>query len=182
MPLIPNLGCDEREAPDACAALFDMGDAILAAGMDALAPFDQDGGCGCALEGYVSLGEPTPGRCDVLGVHLTNYQAVAPESGNPSSRSTFAFVANWKIDLYEGCYPTDEGRSQPEGIGLELLHEWSRHAYAHGLALHMALMGLRRNTPFSTCGQFDLGPLTPIPPSGLCAGWSVTLTAEVPVT
>lgn len=182
-PLIPPYDCDgPLEEPEGCTGLFAMGEVILSAGLEALAPFEADGGCGGSLDGYVSLGEPTPGCCDVLAVHLTGFGPTGEfGSANPSSTPNLTrWAANWKIDLFEGCYPLDTGVEQPVGIPLHHLHEWARHSHAHGLAVYQAVWGEWRNGALNACDALTFGALVPIQPSGTCAGWSFTVTGDVP--
>jgi len=184
VPLIPPIDCEDPDGPEGCTGLFEMGEIILNAGLAALEPFEVDGGCGGSLDGYVSMSEPTPGCCDVLAVHLLSYGADPIDgSFNPSSRKgLYRWQAAWKIDLFEGCYPTDQGATQPAGIPLPHLHEWGRHSHAHGLAVLDAVWQewVTGDGDLSPCDQLIFGDLEPIPPSGTCAGWTFTVTGDVP--
>jgi hypothetical protein len=182
VPLIPPVDCDEPEAPEGCTGLFEMGEVILDAGLAALAPYEVEGGCGGSLDGYVSMGEPTPGCCDVLAVHLLSYSPGALDLlANPGAQQNlYRWEAAWKIDLFEGCYPLDVGVTQPVGIPLTTLHEWGRHSHAHGLAVFQAVWDAWVEGPLRPCDQLLFGELVPIQPSGTCAGWSFTVTGDVP--
>jgi hypothetical protein len=181
MALIPAIPCEGLDAPEGCTNLFEMGQIILDAGLEALAPYEVEGGCGGSLDGYVSIGEPTPGCCDILAVHLLSYGPTYRSGSTNPTAQLARWLAVWKVDLFEGCYPLDVGVAQPSGIPLDNLHQWGEHSHAHGLAVYDSVwQAWRAGDGLSACDRVELGPLTPIAPSGTCAGWTFTVTGDVP--
>lgn len=188
MGLIPQtlVPCGLPESPEGCGQLFDMAERFLVVVLDTLESFANAEECdGCdPLSGYISLGPPpiAPGRGEGAFIWLVSYNVRAERSqqGLPGGRqATTIFDAQWRVELWESCYPTLGGTDAPEWPSLEYLHEVHRHVYAHALSSYSAMWGAwtdPQDQMYPSCDELRFGPLLPIEPQGGYAGfrWDVS--------
>lgn len=188
--LIPDVSCDEPDPPTSCTALFDLGEWIMLAALDALEPFEVDG-CGDGAAGYVSMAEPRVAVEDLAGGALVSPWLVSYGFGPSTEREMLGnsgriapvFTAVWRVEFREAEYPLDQGETQPNPVPLDQLHEIHRHIYAHGLAVFSAVTGAYFAKtlvpdPFQ-CPRMSFTRMTPIAPSGIVVGWRFDVTAEL---
>lgn len=187
MGLIPSsLPCDLPDVPNACGQLFDMGERFIAVVLDALDDFVTDD-CGCEnLQGIVSLGEPIVqiGAGEMVAAHLVSWgPRMRNRPDNPSAaRQSARFVAQWRIELWESCYPQIEGNTQPQPIPLGFLHEIHRHIYAHAHTAWRAMWNAWADPAdemYPHCDELAFGDLRPLPPQGTYAGFTWDVAGQI---
>lgn len=191
MGLLPDVACDDPAPPGSCEALFDLGEYIMLAAMDALEPFVVDDDCGEPIRGYVSMSDPRVAMEDIacgalISPWLVSY-GISPATTSAMNQSAtgrvpFVYNAVWRVEFREACYPLDQGTTQPRPMPLDQLHEVHRHIYAHGAAVfHGVLSAYTMNTlyPTSVCPRLMFSPMTPIAPTGIVVGWLFDVVAEL---
>jgi hypothetical protein len=158
-----------------CTSLFEIADRILKVAYDAVT------GCSVLdcelpeLAGYVSMGEQIQDPvADYLVVSLTSVGPSA-RSADPSGNMQLPlYRANFQVKLLETGWPQPEGDEDEIIVpSPELVHNVTRHSYAHGEAMYRALgraLTGRRLNPCGDCFQ-RIEPLRPVEPSGGTTGW-----------
>lgn len=191
MGLLPDVSCDDPAPPGSCEALFDLGEYLMLAGMEALEPFVVGDDCGEPIRGYVSMSDPRVAIEDIacgalISPWLVSYgispSTTAAMNQSASGKVPFVYSAVWRVEFREACYPLDQGIDQPRPMPLDQLHEVHRHIYAHGAAVfHGVLSAYTMNTlyPTSVCPRLSFTPMTPIAPTGIVVGWRFDVTAEM---
>lgn len=186
MPLLPFSNCDVVPPEHGCGFLYEAAEALLAAGLVGLEPFIPDGECD-SFDAYVSMNAPNAEFYDALSIHLVSW-GPTPEAQrrNDSMAGCVPLfpthVATWDMRLWENQYPAaqqigDEIRVPPP----DQLGAVNEHLYAHGIALHNALMAANVNGTLGLPYQFTktaIGDLTPLGPQGLAAGWRITIVTR----
>ena len=181
MALLPFSRCDTPAPEGECEFLFATAEALLAVAVEGLAPFIPPADCGDTFDTYVSMNPPIAEWYDALSIHLTAFGARQvrgiPEFGVfPPQR------AEWDMRLWENQYPVmrDDRVPLPEHYNAV-----NAHVYAHGLAMHQALVGKKVLGALGlppVMGETVIGDLTPLGGSGGDAGavgWSIKITTMV---
>lgn len=183
MGLIPAVDCSILEPPTDCTTLFDIGEAVAAAAMIGLEPFIPAADCDPPIESYVSMEKPVaiPGQ-DMLVVWLASFgpKAGGRPIGECSSGFWPDFEAEWRVELWEHCYPSidDLGRLPTP----DELHRINAHLYAHGGGVYNAVLAswLNKSGVYPPKVQnMTFGPLTPILPDSKVTGWKFTVRTTV---
>lgn len=190
--LLPDITCDDPDGPPRCNALFDLGEYLMLAGMEALEDFVVDESCGEPIRGYVSMGDPRLAVEDVAcGALITPWlmdygltQSATSQMDRAAGRRTpVSFSGRWRVEFREACYPLDQGTTQPRPVPIDQLHEVHRHIYAHGTAVfHGVLSAYKAGTLYpdaSSCPTLTFGRLTPVAPQGIVVGWHFDVVAEL---
>lgn len=191
MGLLPDVACDDPTPPGSCEALFDLGEYLMLAGMEALEPFVVDDDCDEPIRGYVSMADPRVAIEDVacgalISPWLVRY-GISPATKavmdtSATGRVPFVYTATWRVEFREACYPLDRGVDQPRPMPLDQLHEVHRHVYAHGAAVFHGVLSAYVSGmlyPTATCPRLSFTDLTPIAPTGVVVGWSFDVVAEM---
>lgn len=176
---LPHENCAPGEV--CCTSLFDVADNILQIAHCAVV------GCSvvdCDLDdivGYVSMGERIEDPAsDFLVVSLAS---VFPSPGSADAVGNMqnpVYRARFQVKLSETGWPMPTG-DEDEIIPPEaaLIHNVSRHAYAHGEAMYRALANaLARKTLNVGCNDCfqSIESLRPSEPSGGTTGWVTYVT------
>lgn len=180
MALIPFDNCSNGDGPDDCSTLADVGQALAAAALIGLEPFIPEGKCGDDFHTYLSMGQPVAEFCDGLAVWLVSFGPKSQPRVSDCAVGVWPVLrANWRIELWENCYPTVDGLGRiPTPDELDYVN---RHVYAHGSAAYNAVMaGWYDKTmllPSSVTGV-EINQLTPAGPQGGAVGWKFDVATD----
>jgi hypothetical protein len=181
MALSPFGGCNPTPPPGDCGLLFDVGEAILGSAVLGLEPYLPTEGCNETFDTYVSMGQPVAEFCDALSVNLVSFGPSGTLRLSECSTGVWPdLVAEWRVELWENCYPTLDDAGNPPTF--DALHQVNEHIYAHGLALYNASLAgwLNKTATYPPKVQnVTFGPLTPAGPQGGAVGWKFAVSTVI---
>ena len=162
--------------------LHDLAEEVLAACVEALdtIPVFAPGFVGAPARRFVSPGKPAYDCCDgeehgQLTVHIR------PVAEGPHEKQTNSFVG-WinrvTVNITSlRCIGMDPDGNPPEA---EVANAQAAQLNRDGWALWNHLHNMQREgLLFEECGEVIWGQLIPVDPSGLCGGWTLTITVSL---